>query len=497
MKVILKPQFLIFLLILSGLLFTYSLWQREADIDDAWIGEHAYWLAKEGHVRSELMRGITQQEEYLIVHHKLLTLHGALFIRLFGFSVASLKSVSLLYFFIFLIAFQLYLRHKVPNNTQVLFAILLILCFPWAFKYAFVYRPEVMIMALTFVSWLLLEKIIQHHRRSIIPSFFAGILGGLSIAAHLNGLVVAAAGLIFLLSYRKFSQSLIFSMGVLLGSSVYFYDFNSTYGFCFWWYQMANSTALDSLPDTHPLLQPFINLAKEHQRFFHNPKIIASSILFIFSMIVGYKWLVKCYKPMLRYTLLLALLLALTAMHKSRQYILIYFPFLVIMVSEVYFAYFFNDQATTFREKWRKSKAVRLGLAILFMVFIVSGFYNNLKYSLNKFSAAENARVTEDFIKENPEDLYIVAPMTFIFNEIEKFGRIQSEVCYTEFQKSDPRIRGIGFLERTKSFNIRYIILSDYYRDLLGWEDPESVTLPQDFEIISKKNDKYLVIRRK
>jgi hypothetical protein len=324
----------------------------------------------------------------------------------------------------------------------------------------------------------------------------AGILGGLSIAAHLNGVVVAAAGFIFLISYRKMFPALLFTLGVLIGSVIYFHDFNSAYGLGFWWYQMTNSSALDSLPDIHPLLQPFLNLSNEHQRFFHNPKIIASTLFFIFSLVTGYRWLSKESGPLLRYTFLLAILLGLFAMHKSRQYLLIYFPFLVILVSQVYFAYF-SDGRSMIRDNWRNSRIVSYTFYALLFVFLISGFYYNLEYSLQKFSSKKNAELTLRYITEDPADINVVAPMTFIFNEIDKFSRIQSEVCYVEFQKTDSRVSGAGFLERTKPFNIRYIILSEYYRNLLGWEEPEKVSLPDEFEIISGLDDEFLVIRRK
>lgn len=75
------------LVVVNLLLYVYSLWQRQPDVDDAWIGEHAYWLVKNGFVKSDLMYGITSQEIRQIVHHKLFTLNGALFVKTFGFSL--------------------------------------------------------------------------------------------------------------------------------------------------------------------------------------------------------------------------------------------------------------------------------------------------------------------------------------------------------------------------------------------------------------------------
>src|ERR1035437_1698398 len=92
------------LLFISGLL-VYSFYHKCVNIDDCWLGEHAYWLSKLGFVKSELMRGITNQEGRFLCHHKFLTLNGALFINILGFSVYSLKLVSLIYFSLFLIVF--------------------------------------------------------------------------------------------------------------------------------------------------------------------------------------------------------------------------------------------------------------------------------------------------------------------------------------------------------------------------------------------------------
>jgi hypothetical protein len=86
--------------------------------------------------------------------------------------------------------------------------------------------------------------------------------------------------------------------------------------------------------------------------------------------------------------------------------------------------------------------------------------------------------------------------MTFIFNEIERYNRIQADLCYYEMSKSDPTITGIGFLEKTKEFDIRYIILSPFEQIRLGWEKPGSITLPDDYVILSGRDDENLVIKR-
>ena len=85
MNIFNKTYFLLLFISLIGLLLILSLYQRSPHVDDAWIGEHAYWLSETGIAKSELMRGATMQEQQLVVHHKFLVYQGAAFIKIFGF----------------------------------------------------------------------------------------------------------------------------------------------------------------------------------------------------------------------------------------------------------------------------------------------------------------------------------------------------------------------------------------------------------------------------
>ena len=78
LSIFFSKKILIPSLFLFTAVFLYSLWERIPDIDDAWIGEYAYWFAKDGYVHSELMRGINMQETNFVVHHKLFNLNGAI-----------------------------------------------------------------------------------------------------------------------------------------------------------------------------------------------------------------------------------------------------------------------------------------------------------------------------------------------------------------------------------------------------------------------------------
>lgn len=462
--------------ILSLLVVTYlaSIPGRAPDIDDAWIGEHAYWLEKEGYVKSELMRGITGQEDYMIVSHKLLVLHGAASIGVFGFSVYSLKSIGLLYFLLFLVAFYYYTcrLRKIFTPGDLLFALILIFAFPWTFKYSFLFRPEIIIMLFAFVSFILLEKYLISAGKKTLILIPAGLVSGLAVAAHLNGLVVTGAGFLLLLLNRKWTGALLFGLASLFTTSIYFFDFNNQYSFAWWYYQISASPALDSINGIPFYLQPIVNLLKEHQRFFHNPMIIIFSIFLISALLAGGKRFWKEQRPMSLYTLLLFILTGLVAVHKSRQYILIYFPFLVIMITHV-FSYLRNGQLKSFRVGNRQT--VNVILHAFFFIFLAGSTWYNMQLLRDKFSPARHREITLEFLNGTATDkVNAIAPMTFIFNEIKHFNRIHGEVCYTEMQKANPGIYGQGFLEKADEYSIGFIYLTPYYRHKLGLDDFET-----------------------
>lgn len=494
---ILDKKFLIILLTLTAAYYFYSLIGRPPDIDDAWIGEHAYFLAKDGYVHSELMRGVTSQEDYLIVHHKLLNLQGALFIRIFGFSLYSLKAVSLFYFLVFLACFYVYTRKQstILSQREWILAITLIFSFPWIFKYSFTFRPEIIVMTLGFISFILLDNqhIIKH--RVYLSTLLAGLVSGLCFAFHLNGITVAMAGFLLLILTKRYREAFVFSLGSLVTASVYFYDFNSTYGIDYWFYQLTASPAMDSLTGVPVVLKPFVNFAREHMRYFHNAEIIIFSLLLIFAIITGLKNFIRENRTMSIYLGLLFVLVAMTAVHKSRQYILIYFPYLVILIVKTLETVIYDREKLPVYLKKISLKTLKWISLLLFLAFIAGSFYFNYDEALKKFSPEENKKMTEEYIQGNPDTLNIIAPMTFIFNEIEYFNRIQAEVCYTELMKADTTIQGAGFLEKAKTFDIDYIILSDYYRKMLKMSDLQINDSINGF-VVLRDDDEHSILKK-
>jgi hypothetical protein len=281
----------------------------------------------------------------------------------------------------------------------------------------------------------------------------------------------------------------------MVGFLPYFYDMTTAADFELWRHQFFDSPSLDSL-ETGPFwLKPLFNLLEEHMRYFHNLEIIPFSIFMIVTLAIGFKNLFKTQPNLSRFALLVALFTGLLAMHKSRQYILLNFPYLLILITLT-----FKNLKEGSEMLWpvnsekRKSVAQKVVLVLLIAFVAISTVFNGRLASL-KFNPEHNRALAEKYAGDKSSEMNIIAPMTFIFNEIEHFNRIQGEVCYIEFQKSDSIVKGEGFLKKAKEFDVDLIMISPFYQQILGISEFEKGTESGDYKVIDK-SDQLLVFKR-
>jgi len=479
-------------LLLITLLFIYSLINKAADVDDAWLGELAYWEAKLGYVKSELMRGITMQHIRHLSHHKFLTLQGALFINLFGFSLYTLKALSLVYFILFLIVFYFYTYQKIFSPTIFLFVLLLFLTNSIVFDYAFIFRPEMPIMTLGFLSYISLTKALESNKQPYLFIALSGLFAGLCFSTHLNGVIFPVAGFLLLLWNRKWQQSLAFGIFTLPTIAIYFYDFTPEFNLSFWLYQMKESPAYEAGTPGKSVLLKLLN---EHKRFFHSLQEASLSIPFIVTFALAYKYL-KSYKNLIRYTAILVISLAVFAVHKtSTQYLLLYLPYMFILMGlAIKFIYDKNlwDQYSFKRVSYLRTI---LGINIVFLLYFGANIYYDILTTQKKQETNENQALADAYIKENTASLNVIAPMTFMFNEIEDFNRIHSVMSYTEMQKTDSTIFRHGFLQKAHKYDIDYIFLQDDQIDEFGLNNFTKKDFAKDSFEVLENNQELLVLK--
>jgi 4-amino-4-deoxy-L-arabinose transferase-like glycosyltransferase len=454
-----KPALFILLLI-----FIFSLWQRVPDIDDAWIGEHAYWQAENGYVKSELMHGITGQEVRHIVHHKFFTLNGLIFIKVFGFSLYTIKSVSLLWVIFFFVLVFFYIRKKM-DNMAAWFAMLFLGINAFIFQYSFVYRPEIVVMTLGFISFIYIERYLDNNKARYI--FIAGFTAGLAAATHLNGLIFIGAGSLTLMWQRKPYAAFLMALASLPGLAVYFYDFSEQYNISYWLYQVNDSPALHKSPVMPSSVVYLMKILREHLRFLHSPKEIVMTILLVFCIVMNYKDL-KSKTIYLQYLLLLVILLALISVHSTSKYLLLYLPVITLIIIRSMRNIKVNNDFEPPGYLSFLNQRRALGM-ILLLYFGIHLTYNIL-ISVKKYNPEDNARITEKYFSRQTDELNILAPMEFIFNEIPKYGRIQSDLSISEMQKFQS-VRGTVFFDMADSLHINAMILSDEYIGKFGLKE--------------------------
>jgi hypothetical protein len=489
-KIKYMKTFIIKLFLLATLLlFFYSLINRSPDIDDAWLGEHAYWQSKLGFVKSELMNGITYQNIRFLCHHKLLTLQGAFFINIFGFSLYTLKSISFIYLIIFILLFYFNTYKKIFSVFEFWLSLLLFVSNALIFKFSFIFRPEIPVMTLGFISYIFLDKTLNNANRSYFFAIMSGLFAGLCVSTHLNGIIFPIAGTLLLLWNKKYFQSIVFGFSTIPSILIYFYDFTSKFNLSFWLYQLNKTPSHERLSNLPLGVSYLENLLNEHMRFFHSPLEISFFILFIIVFAIAFKYL-KIYKNLMRYTFLLAFFLSILSVHKTSKYAIVYFPYLIILTT-LSLKYIFtkknNDTITFLKINFKKIKFFTFTLIVLYIA--VNTFYN-IQVSKEKWNQYENKNLVQSYINKNTNKCRIVAPMTFIFNEIIKFKSIQSEMCYSEMQKNDSTIYGKGFLHLTEFYKIDYIILSDHFIKKFKLDNmPNSDIIACNFQVLLKRKD--------
>ena len=483
-------------LLILALLFAYSLWQRQPDIDDAWIGEHAYWMAEKGYVKSELMHGITQQHVRHIVHHKFFTLLGAAFIHIFGFSLFTLKSVSLFGLIIFLWVFLKYQR-KYSGRGELWIALLMIAANAFVFQYSFVYRPEIIVMTLGFISFITLERGIKASPATYKWIVISGLTAGLAATTHLNGLIYLSAGGLLLFIRRKPIHAIVFGLAALPTLAIYFYDFTREFGPQYWLYQLNDAPALykdTMLPGWLWILErPF----GEQMRFFHSPKEISFTLLFLFLLIMNFKKIREQQKDHLIYLAILIVSLATLSVHSTSKYLLLYLPVMILIMAHAF--------AEIALESDGKSKEIRLKkepkaywAGALLLIYLMVQMVWNVDNSIHKFDSGTNRAFTEKYIGQDSKDINILAPMNFIFNEITQFNRIQGDLGYADLLRAGLPLHGTYLLKYADSTGLDYLVITEEYRHRFGMDTLSeaqrnksgfiTVETNKEFELLKNEN---------
>ena len=449
----------VLLWLVFGSVFLASLPNRFAHLDDAWLGEQAYWLAREGVVRSELFRGFLGYEERIFVFHKLFVPQGALAIEGLGWSRSSVKLVSLPWFgatlALLLAAVRSRSRAAVPGEPRTdssdaatgagtaAWVGLLFVAHPLVVDYAYTFRPELCLSTFGLVSCLaLLRHLSTRGRGSVAAIAVAAVAAGLGFLVHMNGFVFIGAGLAVLLAHRRWREAVLFATVAAALAALYGLDAWRAGSWEVLVRQFGSDPSLDERDFS--AAGSLLKLLGEPRRWFRHGEDVALSALVATALAVGGRRLLNEQRTLLLYTISAIVLLGLTAQSKTPKYGVPLYPQLMLLV---------GAGLGAARSGGVVRRRAFVAVAALFLV--VCGSRSWRYFQRNGDEPARHARLLADVDAQAP----VVADLTFAFDELERHT-LRGLWAYRVRAEARGEELGLeGLLEEARADGVRFVVL--------------------------------------
>jgi branched-subunit amino acid transport protein len=449
--------------IIQGILLLISIPGQPCHIDEVWMGEQAYHEAQDGVARQELLTGMFGFEERMLIRHKLHIFLGDLSIRLFGFHLLGLRMVSILSGVALVwMMFRCVQRQEHKNGTEFLIAISILFSTPLMFRYMKIYRPEFLLTALGFASFLFVSRSLE--QKSIPPAVLASVFAGLAALAHLNGIIFIVAGTgVFLLEKRWKAAAVFLSLSLGI-AALYFYDISGNYAL--FREQFFNDFVVERRD--YGVWAPLMRLLNEHERYFRTPEIIGISVLFVLALPLAFGRMMKENRILFRYLFFLFLALALFTKSITTKYAIPLLPFMAMGIASLF--------SLWLRKESGVNRVVGTILALFIMVHTGYGLYYGEKNALTEKSSLvkNNAK----FGASMERGSRVLAPGRFIYNEIGRFEIRDihaARYLIMNEQKKDFTLSSLCEYALANRFD--YILLDREYRKF-GNIDPQKVFPP-------------------
>ena len=142
-------------------------------------------------IRTNLFADMLGWGERVLMTHKLWVVVTALWIKIWGFSLYTVKTVALPF-----VLLQVYLFYLYNRGTWMLTALLYLSCGVIT-RFTFVSRPEIAMAAFGFLSWYGLQQFQKHKKLRFL--ILASVSAGLTALFHLQGTLYMLAGVLCLL----------------------------------------------------------------------------------------------------------------------------------------------------------------------------------------------------------------------------------------------------------------------------------------------------------
>lgn len=467
------PKYLIPCLVFLFLCIIYSIPNRAVNADEGWISETAYHIVNEGAPRSDLMFDLTNNNISLVVFHRLYVYLESVSIFFFGYSLSSIRLVSLVFELLTLILFWKFAKYN--SNTDfrkqsVLLSIAIFLAAPVSLQYSYIARPEVVVTLLGFASFFFLCR-----RCYCFNYIIAGLIAGAAMLTHMNGVVYVATGFVFLLFEKSYRKAALFALSALVAFLPYIIPIISNYDLFLT--QMRSPLILNKTDLS--ILRPFTSVFSEHQRLFRNYETIPLSILIILSFVTSWKSLISEHKQLTIYTLILFCVVGMIVEDKTSKYSFYTLPFSALIIA------YSAPSIPALRP------ALKRILSFAICLFAASSLISLYTIVSNKEYPSE---LNNQIASQIPKGSTVIAPMNFLFNELPNYRTI----CNYRVRMDVGEKPSVSELYRCcNDYSSDYIVLNKYGERI---DDPidlfDTVAIDKYFTIVAF-NDDFQILKRR
>lgn len=436
-------------------------------VDEALLGEQVYWEVKDGIPRQDLLAGMFTGEEGKpvpqLVRHKLFNFLGCVVTRVAGFHLPALRLITLLSGFLLLGLMWAYLRKRGEDGGAAFLPVAVIFLFcPLVFRYIKVFRPEFLLAALGFLSFLLVLRALERERS--FDALAAGLAAGLAVLAHLNGVMFIAAGLGTLLFYRKWKPAALFAVVSIATGALYLYDVVGN--FSLFREQLFNDFTVNGSEYTVPAL--LAKIFKEHARYFRTPEIIGISALFVLSLPAALREKRGRRDVIFLYLAILVPVLAMAAKGFTPKYAIPVLPFFVLIIGKALRGIVHEASGN-----WKYYRWAFIAVLTAYLGYGIYAVQKNVRESGD--SLAENNAVVARAMEKGSR---VLAPSRFIFNEIGNFTVRDLFAARYRITKGEGKPFNLTTLcDYALENRFEYILLDREYRNS-GHIDPQKVYSP-------------------
>ncbi len=477
MKIKLTSRLYYLVFVLLAVVYLLGFYFREPNLDEGIIAEWAYWLANTGVAKSVLYTPMQTGTEHVIyVYHKLFTWLGALLIKIFGMELMPLRLMVLSFLIVLLAAIKSFGRYFVDEAHQKLHffvATVVLLCFDAVFRFSFTFRPEIMLSALGFLSFLFAYRAIKELKP--VLAAISGLFAALGFLTHLNGIAFLVAGFVFLLWHKQYKAWFLYCvMAGFVSLFIFADDISSQFLSHF-------LQALNDSPDTTSAefvwYGPILKIINEHQRFFHSPIEISLTVTLIAGLVLFNKLTKQQIKPLLQYTLILIIALGSLTHGKTAKYLLLIVPFMVLIIS--HFVLKINEL-----NAWKRN----IFTGVLILYFVVQGIFIS-----QQFYPHHNVKQYGVAILENiPKSSKVLGNSNLVFAGVGEY-HLHADLTF-EFIADQQNIKKniINYLDFANKQGEHYVVFTKMYTRPKYWNELMELQLKPNSNIANIYNVFYI-----